>query len=114
MRSARVTSPAGEVGAIFAEANGRVPEMHSAGCQSTNPVNRQMISDALYDVQATLGISRDPTWLGAVYQPANRLAWLWFAREHPSHAEHPLPVWLLSVYFCGVVYQGSSRSCAGG
>lgn len=35
------------------------------------------------------------------------MAWLWFAREHPEHREDPLPVWLLSVYFCGVVYEGT-------
>lgn len=103
---ARVTSPGGEVGAILVEAKGRVPELRSSGCQSTDAVNRRMITDALYDVQNTLGIPRDPTWLGPAYQPANRLAWLWFAREHPEHREGPLSVWLLSLYFCGVVYEG--------
>lgn len=103
---ARITSPDGTVGAIFAEAKGRVAELRSNGCQSTDAVNRRMITDALYDVQNTLGVVRDPTWLGPPYQPANRLAWLWFAREHPAHRQDPLPVWLLSVYFCGVLYEG--------
>jgi hypothetical protein len=34
---ARVTSPAGEVGAIFVEAKGRGPEMRSSGCRRPTP-----------------------------------------------------------------------------
>jgi hypothetical protein len=103
---ARVRGRGGEVGAIFVEAKGRLPELRSTGCKATNEENRRKITSALYEVQAALGVARDPAWLGPVYQPANRLAWLWFAREHPAHGGQ-VPVWLLSVYFCGVAYDAT-------
>jgi hypothetical protein len=62
------------------------------------------ITSALQDVQNGLDVQIGTNWLGAVYQPANRLAWVWFAREHDSHSADPLPVWLVSIYFCRCAY----------
>ena len=39
--------------------------------------------------------------MGACYQPANRLAMLWFAREK---RQPPLNVWLVSLHFLGERY----------
>lgn len=104
---ARVVAPDGRIGAIFAEAKGRVGELRAGGCKSTDPTNLAKITNAFRDVQHGLGVPPDPTWLRATYQPANRLAWLWFAHEHPDHAADPLPVWLVSIYFCGIAYGGA-------
>jgi len=102
---AKVTGADGQTGAIFVEAKGRVPEIRSSGCQSRDPTNLTLITHAFHDVQNGLGLPKTPTWLGPTYQLANRLAWLWFAREHDAHRADSLPVWLLSIYFCGVSYR---------
>jgi hypothetical protein len=58
----------------------------------------------VYDVQNALDVPPGTDWLGSLYQPANRLAWIWFAREHETHQHQPVEAWLVSVYFCGGVY----------
>lgn len=95
----------GSIGAIFVEAKARARELRSGGCKSTDPGNRKMITEALRDVQAELDVPVGTNWLGPVYQPANRLAWLWFGRCHEQHRARPVPVWLLSLYFCDVQYR---------
>jgi hypothetical protein len=113
---ARVRGDREEVGALFVEAKGHAAELRGGGCKSANADNRQKITDALNDVKGDLGVAPQTDWLGPVYQPANRLGWLWFARHHESHAQAPLPVWLVSVYFCGGLYpwgQGGKLGPAG-
>ncbi len=98
---ARVHGSAGEVGGILVEAKGRVGELRSGGCKATAPESIQKISSALADVQASLGATPSPAWMGACYQPANRLAMLWFAR---CRSTPTVPVWLVSLYFLGENY----------
>jgi hypothetical protein len=95
----------GSTGAIFIEAKGRAAELRSGGCRSANPSSIKTITEALHDVQSDLGVPIRTNWLGPAYQPANRLAWLWFGRCHEEHRFDPLPIWLVSIYFCGVHYR---------
>ena len=53
------------------------------------------IKAALADVQADLGVAPSEEWLRACYQPANRLALLWYARQR---CDPPVPAWLVSLY----------------
>jgi hypothetical protein len=98
---ARVHGTGGETGAIFLEAKGREGELTSGGCKATAPQSLETIRSALADVQASLGVTPSPEWMGACYQPANRLATLWFAREK---RQPPAKVWLVSMYFLGEHY----------
>jgi hypothetical protein len=94
----------GGIGALFVEAKGHERELRGGGTKARDSGNLERIAGALHDVQNALHVQPGTNWLGPVYQPANRLAWLWFAREHPSHRGDPLPVWLVSIYFCGGKY----------
>jgi hypothetical protein len=80
-------------------------ELRSSGGKSSNPSNLKMITEALRDALAELGVPLGTNWLASVYQPANRLAWLWFCRSHATHRANPVPVWQVSLYFCGVHYR---------
>lgn len=98
---ARVDGPEGEVGGIFVEAKGRPGELTGGGMKATSDKSIARIKSALADVQAFLGVAPSDEWLRACYQPANRLALLWYAR---NKCEPPAPVWLVSMYFLGEHY----------
>jgi hypothetical protein len=100
---ARVTGADGRVGALFIEAKGHDREIRSSGTRAGKS-SLSTIKSALDDVQNGLDVPFGTDWLGAVYQPANRLAWIWFAREHEKHHGEPVEAWLVSIYFCGGVY----------
>jgi hypothetical protein len=104
---ARVRGPQGAIGALFVEANGHPGELRPGGAGAKNDASHAKITNALADVQNELGVRPGTDWTGPVYQPANRLGWLWFARHHQSHREAPLPVWLVSIYFSGAHYPWS-------
>jgi hypothetical protein len=98
---ARVRGADGEVGGIFLEAKGRPSELTAGGMKATSETSIAMIKSVLADVQADLGVAPSDEWLRACYQPANRLAMLWYARKRCSP---PLRVWLVSLYFLGEHY----------
>jgi hypothetical protein len=98
---ARVHGPKGEIGAILVEAKGRENELRAGGTKATATASIDKIKSALAEVQAGLGVGPNSAWLGSCYQPANRLAVLWFARVQ---AQPPVPVWLVSMYFLGESY----------
>jgi hypothetical protein len=95
---ARVTGEGGEIGGVFVEAKGRINELRSGGSKATAESSVAMIHSGFLDVQAALGVLPMHDWRRAYYQPASRLAVLWFARY--KH-DPPAPVWLVSVYFLG-------------
>jgi hypothetical protein len=105
---ARVIGPDGHVGALFVEAKGHDREIRSSGTRATEP-SRTTIVSALHDVQNALDVPPGTDWLSSLYQPANRVAWIWFAREHETHRQQPVDAWLASVYFCGGVYPWGAR-----
>jgi hypothetical protein len=104
---ARVIGADGRVGALFVEAKGHDREIRSSGTRATEQ-SRATITSAIHDVQNALDVPPGTDWLGRLYQPANRLAWIWFAREHGSH-QRPIDAWLVSVYFCGGVYPWGAK-----
>src|SRR5215210_913411 len=102
---ARVHGRDGEIGGIFLEAKGRAGELTSGGTKATEPAI-STIKSALADVQAYLGVVPSEAWLRACYQPANRIALLWYARER---CDPPVPVWLVSLYFLGEEYPTATK-----
>ena len=84
------------------EAKGRESELTSGGCKATSEKSIKTIRSALADVQNALGVAPSPEWMGACYQPANRLAVLWYSRVK---RDPPVPVWLVSLYFTGEHYR---------
>lgn len=104
---ARVHGPNGEVGGIFVEAKGRPGELTAGGMKATRKESVLKIKSALADVQACLDVTTSNEWLRACYQPANRLALLWYARKK---CDPPAPVWLVSLYFLGEHYPKASTT----
>jgi len=98
---ARVHGPDGQVGGILVLAKGREGELTSGGCKATGEQSIKAIRSALADVQNEFGVAPSPEWMGPCYQPANRLAVLWYAR---IKRRPPVPLWLMSLYFCGERY----------
>jgi hypothetical protein len=96
---ARVPGPDGQVGGVVVEAKGRAGEIVSGGCKASG-ASFERIRSAFADVQASLGVPSNPTWLRAYYQMANRLAYLWFARRYGDER----PLWLVWIYFTGERY----------
>lgn len=84
----------GERGVLLVEAKAHIREMCSPG-SSAGPASRAIIAQRLREVAAALGAGGDADWTGAFYQMANRLAHLWFLREHGVEA------WLVFVGFLG-------------
>jgi hypothetical protein len=106
---ARVHGPDGQIGGILLEAKGRAGELTSGGTKATEPAITT-IKSALADVQADLGVVPSEEWLRACYQPANRLALLWYARQR---CDPPVPVWLVSLYFLGEKYPTVTKTEVG-
>jgi hypothetical protein len=106
----RVHGPDGQVGAILVEAKGREGELTAGGCKATDEQSIKTIRSALADVQNELGVTPSPEWMGACYQPANRLAVLWYARVK---RQPPVPLWLVSLFFCGEHYPTATGELIG-
>lgn len=102
---AKATGPDGQAGAIFVEAKGREAELRSGGSKATDPESISAIRSALADVQAAVETPIGINWMGPMYQPANRLAMLYFAR---CKRNPPVPVWLVSSNVCGEHYKSAS------
>ena len=102
---AKATGTDGQAGAIFVEAKGRESELRSGGSRATDPESISAIHSALADVQAAVETPIGTNWMGPTYQPANRLAMLYFAR---CKRQPPVPVWLVSLYVCGERYKSVS------
>ena len=91
---ARVHGPDGQIGGVLVEAKGRESELTSGGCKATSETSIKTIRSALADVQNALGVAPSHEWMGACYQPANRLAFLWYSRVK---RDPPVPVWFVSL-----------------
>jgi hypothetical protein len=107
---ARVHGPDGQVGGILVEAKGRERKLSSSGCKASDQQSIETIRSALADVQNELGLAPSPEWMGPCYQPANRLAVLWYARVK---CEPPVPLWLVSLYVCGEHYPTATGELIG-
>jgi hypothetical protein len=67
---------------ILVEAKSYPAEVLGSGCQATlGGTSRTLIEASLDTTAAWLGIERPSSWMGALYQSANRLAHLYFLRE---------------------------------
>jgi hypothetical protein len=73
----------GDKGVILAEGKSYPREMRTAGgCTATAERSIEMIREGLRVTQQWLGVSATPeTWMGPLYQHANRLAHLYWLRE---------------------------------
>lgn len=80
-------------GVILAEAKSHVPEVYGSGCQASER-SRKKILAALERTKQWLGVPHDTNWTGPLYQPANRLAHLYFFREVAG-----VPAWFVNVLF---------------
>jgi hypothetical protein len=107
---ARVEGPDEQCGGVFIEAKGRRSELRGPGTRAQDE-RRDKIKTALFDVQASIGVGPPPAdWLGRSFQPANRLAYLWFSRVKNDPAA---PVWLISMYFLAETYRDTVKAATG-
>jgi len=79
---------------ILVEAKAHTAELRSSGCGAKEP-SRSRIAAAFAAVQRDQGVVADADWTGAYYQYCNRLATLWFLREHGVAAR------FVHLFFCG-------------
>lgn len=103
----------GAVGSVLVEAKSYPGEFRvTGGGTGAAGDRRERIKTRLSETRAWLGVVETPeraqTWLGELYQSANRLAYLrWF------HAvlDPPVPVWLVNLYFVSdPTYRSTVRS----
>ena len=79
---ARVRLKGGGEGVLLAEGKSYPDELYGAGSGATAETSKQLIKASLEQTQAWLGLpAGGERWLGTLYQPANRLAHLYFLRE---------------------------------
>ena len=81
-------------GVVLVEAKAHVPEALSTPC-AAGPTSLRRIAASLEHVKTALGADARSDWCRVLYQQANRLAHLWFLREHGIDAR------LLYVNFLG-------------
>ena len=108
---ARVIGADGRVGALFVEAKGRRGKVCAGRMDRRTPGTVEQRHRALAQVRHDLRVDDTADWTGPCYQVANRLAWLWFARRWECRE---LPVWLVSIYFCGENYPATGSGGRGG
>lgn len=82
---------------LLVEAKASWPEFVSSSC-GASPTSMKTINKALTKVKADLKVHRFFDWRGTYYQHANRLAALWFLRQHGVDAR------LVGVQFYGDVF----------
>lgn len=70
-----------EGGVVLVEAKARVAEAISTPC-AAGPASARRIADSLSRAKQALGADDRSDWTRVLYQYANRLAHLWFLREH--------------------------------
>lgn len=66
---------------VLVEAKAHISEFFSPGT-AASPESRRRIAEAFALVQADLGLEPTELWLDRFYQYANRIAHLWFLRNH--------------------------------
>lgn len=82
---------------ILIEAKSYPGEVLGSGCQATpGGTSRTLIENSLDATAAWLGIARPSSWMGALYQSANRLAHAYFLRERLG-----VDAYLVNVCFTG-------------
>lgn len=82
----------GKDGVILVEAKNYPDEIEGNGCKAC-PHSRSIIEDALKETKQWLGVPSEADWMGKWYQPANRLAHLYFLNEVVG-----VPAWLVNVH----------------
>ena len=82
---------------ILVEAKSYPAEVLGSGCRATPGSASRILIETSLDATATwLGIARPSTWMGPLYQSANRLAHLYFLR-----ARLGVDAYLVNVCFTG-------------
>lgn len=66
---------------LLVEAKANIPEIVSS-CKADSPESLRLIRKALADTREYLGCAGKSDWMNGFYQYANRLAHLYFLREH--------------------------------
>jgi hypothetical protein len=84
--------PGMQHGVLLVEAKSHLAELRSPGT-AAGGTRLELIEQSLAEVKADLGVPAATSWTARYYQVANRLAFVWFMRDHGIDA------WLLSVYF---------------
>ena len=90
---ATVKSASGQDGVLLAEGKSYPGEMRSRGSNASEG-SLEIIEASLEKTRRWLGVAQTPSWIGDLYQLANRLAHLYFFREVVG-----LPAWLVSLNF---------------
>jgi len=100
-----VTTPEARTipGIVMVEAKSHIPEIYGSGCQA-GPHSRGLIEKSLAAARNWYGARPDADWTGALYQSANRLAYLYFIREWLKR-----PAWLVNLYFENDPYRPTCR-----
>ena len=80
-------------GVILVEAKSHILEIYGNGCQAS-PQSLRQIETALELARSWCGVTSGESWLGPLYQYANRIAHLFFLCEHLQ-----VPAWLVNLYF---------------
>jgi hypothetical protein len=78
---------------ILVEAKSHIPEIYGNGCQAS-ATSRILIEKSLATAKRWCGAKEEADWTGPLYQSANRLAHLYFIREHLKRS-----AWLINLYF---------------
>ena len=85
---------------VLVEAKSYPSEVRGPGCKAkVGSVARSCIEKSLDDTARWIGVQRTGSWLGAMYQSANRLAHLYFLREHLG----------MDAYMVNVCFEGDRR-----
>ena len=90
---------------LLVEAKANHPEFCSPPTTATG-AGRAVIERTLGRVKRRLGVHRFFAWTGSYYQYANRLAMLWFLRDHGVDAR------LVGIYFIGDTFPDATPSPA--
>ncbi len=85
-----------EDGVLLVEAKSYPDEVYGPGCQARDERSLMQIQGSLQSAQGWFGVARSRDWTGRLYQYANRLAHVYFLRQHLN-----VEAWLLNVCFCG-------------
>lgn len=87
-------SGANRSGVLLAEAKSYPGEVYGPGCMARSPRSVQMIDAALDATKRWLGVPLETDWRGRLYQYANRLAHVYFLRQHLG-----VDAWLANLCF---------------
>jgi hypothetical protein len=85
---------AGKTGAVLVEAKAHPTEIYNKNGSGASLESRRTIEASLRRTCEWLKVPYEPTWIGGLYQSANRIAHLYFLREVAG-----VDAWLVNIYF---------------